>query len=417
MNLLRKAAVAAKMATALVRNLSVREPDDWIDRRHIASSGEVVNERTAAALSAVWSCTNLVAGTIGSLPVRVMQTRGDGSKRVALDHPLARLLNTAPNYDQTSVDFWEFMAAAVELHGNAYARIVRSGDRVVALEPVAPAIMSVRRTPEGPIEYTWTDRGEAHKVTDADMLHVRGPGGDTLCGASVLSVGRDVIGAARAAETAAASTFRNGLRPSGVLSFADWLTKDQREIAENRLTEKFLGAINAGKPLVLEGGTSWQQLTITPGDAQLLEARGFSVEEVCRLFSVPPFMVGHTQKSTSWGTGIEQQTLGFLKFSLRRRIKRFEAACERKLLTPADRANGVSIEFNIEGLLRADSKGRAEFYRTMTAIGAMTINEARMLEGLPPVEGGDVPRMQAQNVPITETEAIAPPMADEGEDE
>jgi HK97 family phage portal protein len=147
---------------------------------------------------------------------------------------------------------------------------------------------------------------------------------------------------------------------------------------------------------------TWHALSINPDDAQMLESRAFSVEEICRFFGVPPFMIGHTEKSTSWGTGIEQQTLGFQKFTLRRRLKRIEQALEKQLLTPKDRAEGVTIEFNIEGLLRADSQARAQFYGRMTAIGAMTINEVRAYENLPPVEGGDVPRIQMQNVPITD---------------
>ena len=234
------------------------------------------------------------------------------------------------------------------------------------------------------------------------MLHIRGFGGSPMGGMSTLHFGRQTMGLALATDRAAASTFRNGMRPFGVLKFKEWLTAEQRALAETRLTEKYLGAANAGKPMVLEGGQEWQSLTINPEDAQMLESRRFSVEEVCRFFGVPPHMVGHTEKSTSWGTGIEQQTLAFQKFTLRRRLKRIEQAVSKQLLTPVERARGLSVEFNLEGLLRGDSAGRAAFYTAMTNMGAMTINEVRALENLPPVEGGDVPRMQMQNVPITD---------------
>ena len=158
--------------------------------------------------------------------------------------------------------------------------------------------------------------------------------------------------------------------------------------------------------MVLEGGTKWQPLNINPDDAQMLESRAFSVEEVCRFFGVPPFMIGHTQKSTSWGSGLSEQTMGFQKFTLRRRLKRVEQAIKKQLLSPGDRASGVGVEFNLEGLLRGDSAQRASFYKEMTGIGAMTINEVRAKENLPPVAGGDVPRMQMQNVPITQAGAI-----------
>jgi HK97 family phage portal protein len=159
--------------------------------------------------------------------------------------------------------------------------------------------------------------------------------------------------------------------------------------------------------MILNGGWKATALSINPEDAQLLESRGFNVEEVCRFFGVPPVLVGHSEKQSSWGTGIEQIVLGFLKFTMRPRLRRMEQALEKQLLSAADRARGVRIEFNVEGLLRASSKERAEFYRTMTQVGAMTINEVRRKENLPPVEGGDVPRIQSQNAPITDVPAVA----------
>lgn len=404
-----------KMVT-FVRNLSIRDPDGWVDRGQMGDAGETVNVDTALALSAVWACVNLLAGTISSLPLVVYREAKDGSKEVAKDHSLYRLLHDSPNFDQTAVDFWDFMCSAIELWGNAYARISRAAGKVVALSPIRPDIMSVRRLQkDGSLEYRWTQDGKSFVATDNEILHIRGSGGDALGGRSTLDAARNSFSMARAADKAAAGMFRNGLRPSGTLTFADWLTKEQREIAEKKLAEKFVGAVNAGRPLVLEGGTKWEQLTINPEEAQMLETRGFSVEEICRFFAVPPFMIGHTAKSTSWGTGLEQQTLGFLQFTLRRRLKRIEQALMRQLLTPVDRALGISIEFNFEGLLRADSQGRARFYQIMTQIGAMTINEVRRLENLPPVDGGNVPRMQMQNVPITEAgnDALPPPNEDD----
>ena len=154
--------------------------------------------------------------------------------------------------------------------------------------------------------------------------------------------------------------------------------------------------------MVLDRDMAWEQLSINPDDAQMLESRSFSVEEICRFFSVPPHMIGHTSKSTSWGTGIEQMTIGFVQFTLRERLKNIESTLEKQLLTPVERAEGMRIEFNIEGLLRGDSKTRAEVHASALQNGWRTINEVRAIENLPPVEGGDTPRMQMQNVPITE---------------
>lgn len=364
-------------------------------------TGEQVTGRSALGISAVWACVNLIAGTIASLPMNVH--RGEGGRQETLfDHPLQRLLHDSPNYDQTALDFWEFMAASLELWGNAYARIERRGGQITALLPVNPALVIVRRQKNGFLEYRWSDEGKSWCLNDDDVLHIRGFGGNPLGGMSTLDFARETFGLAQATNRAAATTFSNGMRPSGVLTVDQWLSPEVRDVATKNLVEKFAGAQNAGRPMVLEGGMKWQQLTINPEDAQMLETRSFSVQEICRFFGVPPHMVGHTEKTTSWGTGLEQQTMAFQKFTLRRRIKRIEQALAKQLLTPEDRAQGVSVAFNFEGLLRADSAGRAAFYQAMTQIGAMTINEVRALENLPPVGGGDEPRMQSQNIPITQ---------------
>ncbi|MGO4339001.1 phage portal protein [Labrys sp. KB_33_2] len=384
----------------IVERPRLTQPETWdLPSSH---SGEQVGTSSALGLSAVWACVNLLAGSIGSLPLNVYRSDAAGNRVIAKDHPLYRVLHDAPNTYQTALDFWEFMSASVELRGNAYAKIMRSAGGVSSLMPMQPDAVSVRKASRGKLEYSWSLDGESGVSGGADILHIRGFGGSPRGGLSTLTYARQSLGLALAIDRAASSTFKNGLRPSGVLKFAKFLTDPQRAVVEEKLAEKFAGAVNAGRPFVLEGGTEWQSLAIDPEDAQMLQSRGFGVEDICRWFGVPPFMIGHTEKSTSWGTGLEQQVLGFVKFTLRRRLRRIEAAVMQQLLSPEDRGAGVTIEFNIEGLLRGDSMGRANFYRLMTSIGAMTINEVRALENLPPVEGGDVPRMQIQNVPITE---------------
>lgn len=364
-------------------------------------SGESLSQSSAMALSAVWACVNLISGTISSLPLTVYRRGADGVERVDRTHPLYRVLHDSPNFDQTALDFWDFAAAAVELWGNAYARPIRnSAGAIIALEPLPPDATTVKRGANGRLEYRWTKDGKTFTAADRDILHIRGPGGDPRGGMSTLTFGANAMATARAADRSAGTFFRNGAKASGVLTFEKWLSPEQRELAEAGFAEKFLGAANSGKPIILEGGTTWQQLSVNPDDAQLLETRSFSIEEVCRFFAVPPVMIGHSSKVSSWPSAVEQQVLMFMKFTLRRRIKRIEMAIEQQLLSPEDRAEGVSVRFNVEGLLRADSAGRSTFYRTMTQIGAMTINEVRELEGLPPVEGGEVPRIQMQNQPI-----------------
>ncbi|AEG54031.1 phage portal protein [Sinorhizobium meliloti] len=391
-----------KMAT-FFRRLSLRSPDGWYPDGQRSDAGEAITDQNVLAISAVWACVNLLAGTIASLPLMVYRTNSRGERTLARDHPLFRILHDSPNYDQTATDFWEFSSASIELWGNSYAAIERNGGgRIAALTPLRPDSVSVRRLEDGNLEYRWTKDGENHVGSDRAVLHIRGFGGDPLGGMSTLHFGRHAFGLARAIDRAAAGTFSNGMIAQTALTFERWLTDEQRNLAETKLSEKYIGAKNSGRPIILEGGTKIDVLSINPEDAQMLESRGFSVEEVCRFFGVPPFMVGHTQKVTSFGSGLEQQVLGFQKFTLRRRLKRIEQALEKQLLTPDERARGLTIEFNLEGLLRGDSAARSAFYQSALTNGWMTINEVREKENLPRVEGGDVPRMQMQNVPITE---------------
>ena len=397
-----KQAVGLRTKADIVRPLSLTNEANW--GVPIPDAGEVVTATSSMALSSVWACANLVSGTISSLPFQVFQTRADGFKEPLRSHPLHKVIYESPNYDQTALDFWDYMSLSVELWGNAYADVRRRTDgQIIALRPISPALISIRRVNSGALEYSWAQDGQKFQRRDRDVLHVRGPGGDPLGGMSVLTFGRQSFSSALAAERAAAGMFRNGMRPSAVVSIDQWLSPEARKDAQATLESRYLGAINAGKPFLAEGGMKYQQISITPEDAQMLETRSFSVEEICRFFGVPPVMIGHSGGSTAWPTSVEAQVLMFQKFTLRRRIKRIEQAVAMQLLSAEDRANGVSVEFNLEGLLRGDSAARATFYQTMTQIGGMTINEVRRLENLPPVEGGDEVRMQMQNVPISET--------------
>ena len=354
-------------------------------------------------LSATWACVNLIAGTIGSLPLMVYRTV-DGVRTVARGHPLYFVLHDSPNFDQTALDFWEYMAAGLELQGNAYATVERRNDgSVYSLTPIRPDLVKVERR-NGRLRYEWTEGGERFTRSVEDVLHIRGPMGNAMGGVSTLSACRAAFNSALSAENAAQSTFANGLSSSGYFATDPTisLTKEQREEFNEHLAKNYMGAINRGRPMVLDRGMKFQALDITPEDAQMLESRKFSGEEICRIFGVPPAMVGYGDKASNWGTGKEVDVLGFQKFTLRRRLKRIEQALQKQLLTAADRAQGITIEFNMEGLLRGESQARASFYQSGLSNGWMTINEVRALENLPPVEGGEVPRMQMQNVPITE---------------
>jgi HK97 family phage portal protein len=372
-----------------------------------SSSGARVNEQSALSISAFFSCLRLVASTIASLPLPIYRRDGDGIATEFRDAPLWRVLHESPNADQTPLDYVEFLVISMLMRGDHYARKLKDGARLIGLEPVRPDIVQVSRARSGELRYKWALSGEAYDLGEADVFHIRGFGGGPMHGMPVLQHARNSLGVALAADQAAGAMFTNGVQPSGALTFDKFLNADDRKTAREDLAGQFTGANNAGRPLILEGGTKWEQISLNANDAQLLESRAWSVEEVCRWFGVPPVLIGHSKDTTTWGTGIEQILLGFLKFTLMPHLRRIELAISKQLLTPAERAQGLFAQFNLEGLLRGDSAARARFYEIMTRVGVMSRNECRRKENLPPVDGGDEIMVQSQYVPLAEAIAAA----------
>lgn len=370
-----------------------------------SDAGEIVTEKRLLGLSAVWACVSINARTIASLPVKVLKPSENGGPPVADDqHWLNRLFNSSPNADQSPMDFIEFIQASLEIRGNAYCKIERNArNEVIALLPLMPDNVSVKRVKGRGLIYTVIDEMAVQKEFNPDQIfHIRGMGGNPLGGLSPLAYGREVFGLALAISKSAAKTFKNGLRPSGTLSFEDFVEDDDRNRIYSAIEKQYSGALNSGKPMILEGGSKWTQISLSPEDSQLLESRVFSVEEACRFFDVPPIIIGLGGKVSNFGTGVLEITLGWVKFSLTPRVRRIEQAIKKQLLTPADRANGITVKLSLEGLLRGAPQQRAEFYAKMTQAGVMTVNECRALENLQPVAGGDTPHLQSQNIPLSE---------------
>jgi HK97 family phage portal protein len=383
----------------------IRDPQN--SERGSSTAGVCVNEQAALGMSSFTACLRLVASTIGVLPCPVRRRGKDDLATEARDSGLWRVLNESPNADQTPVDYFEGVVISLLMRGNHYARKLKEGTRLLGLEPVRPDIVQVRRQPNGALRYQWALEGASYDLGEEDVFHIRGFGGGPVSGLGVMGLARESLGIAIAADRAAGSMFANGVRPSGALKFDKWLDdkkrKDERELIESH----FVGAMNTGRPFILEGGMTWEQISLSADDAQLLQSRAWSVEEVCRWFGVPPVLIGHSKDTTAWGTGIEQLMLGFVKFTLMPYLRRIELAIGKQLLTPAERAQGLFAQFNLEGLLRGDSAARARFYETMTRIGVMSRNECRRKENLPPVDGGDEILVQSQYVPLTEAIAQA----------
>lgn len=358
-----------------------------------------VTERSALNLSTAWACVRLLSESIATLPLQVYRREG-AHKDLARDHPLYALLHDSPNAEQTAAEFWEAMVVCLCLWGNGYAEKRTSSRGLTSLEFLRPDLMSVDRKSDGEVRYIYRSTyGTARTMSSDEVFHLRGFGAGGEVGLSPIGYAQLSLGAAFSAEEAASAVMANGLQqPLMIDSGQMKLSKEQRTQIRQMIQE-FSGSENAGKVLVLEAGMKPMPIAFNPDDAQLLQTRAFNVEEICRWFRVPPFMVGHTEKSTSWGTGLEQQTIGFLTFSLRPYLTRIEQAISKQLIRPAERSS-IYAEFNLEGLLRGDSAARAQVYSTHAQNGIATRNEIRARENLPPVAGGDELTVQSNLVPL-----------------
>ena len=364
------------------------------------AAGQTVNVQTALQVSAVWACVRLLSQTISTLSLDIMERQRDGTWAPARDQRLQFIVDDMPNADSTASVFWEAMIAAMLLQGNGVAeRRYDAGGRLIALEFLPWSKLTVNKGLDGTRQWLFTENGIQREIAESRIFRVAGFTLNGDWGLSAIEYGAAVFGGAMAAANSANSTFEKGLAPTIGFKYANFLRKEQRE--EFRETfENMAGAINAGKPVLMEGGMDAVTIGIKPSDAQLLESRAFSIEEICRWFGVPPHMVGHSEKSTSWGSGIEQQMIGFLTFTLRPLLKRVEGAISKDLMTAAERTR-LKARYNVEDLLRTDSKTRAEFLRLMVSEGIMTRDEARLKENLKP-KGGNaaVLTVNSANMPI-----------------
>ena len=348
-----------------------------------------VSATAALAVSTVYACVTLYSDLVASLPVEVHEGSEANASRAIDNHWLLPLLNLAPNDEQVAFDFWNFIGFSMELWQNAYVEKRSIAGRVVALLPLDPAGVRAQRLPNGSLRYRGTSDGRSVDLAPSDVIHVRGAGGMPLGGLELLSVAREAILFARDAQEASSALMANGLRPGGVLSVTEALKPEQRAMLERGMVEKFLGAMNAGRPMVLDNGAKFEPLSFDPEKAQMLQTRGFSVEEICRFFGVPPFLVGHSEKQTSWGTGVEQQTLGFYKYRLAPRLRRIEQAFTRALMTSEDRSRRRWVRFSMDDLLRGDMAARAAYYKVLRETGCIRPNEVRGWEGMAPDPEGN----------------------------
>lgn len=360
------------------------------------SAGQAVNEKTVMSLSTAWACTRLISETSATVPLKVYE-RTETGRRVAVDHPLYHLLHKQPNAYSTPVTFWESMVSAIALRGNGFAERKEIGGRLVALDYLMPTRL-VPKNADKKIWYYTPLQGQRREIPWSKIFHIPGFSMDGRWGLSAISYGAAVFGSALASSAAANKTFQNGLLPTVAFSIDKIVKKEQREDFRTAM-EDYRGALNAGKSPVLEAGMKAEKLGIDPSDAQLLETRAFSVEEVCRWFRVDPSMVGHGQAVSNFGTGLEQKLIAFITFTLRPWLVRIEQAINTKLI-PITEQGRYYAEFSIEGLLRGDTAARTAFYTAMVNNGIFTRDEVRVLENLSP-RGGKANELTVQSAMTT----------------
>jgi HK97 family phage portal protein len=362
------------------------------------ASGLLLTGDAPLTISAVWSAVRIISEAMGSMPVQVIERRGD--RRDALDnHPAALLLSVSPDEEISGVDFIETAVSHALLWGNGYASIRRELNGAPrALQLLQPHRVKVKRTESGELVYeVRDDYGYTDTVPAADMLHFRGLGYDGLVGYSVVTYARQSFGMSSAMETFGASFFGNGTAPAGVLSTEAKLDQVTIESMRRQWEEVHKGSRKANKTAILGGGLKWTPMTMPMTDAQFLESRRFQILEISRWFRVPPHMLGELERATH--TNVEQMAIDFVGNCLLPWVRRFESECNLKLLGRNQRAF-QRVRFNMSGLLRGDLKSRYEAYAIGRQNGWLSANDVRRLEDMNPIPGGDDYHVQTNLAPM-----------------
>ena len=379
-----------------------------------STSGKAVTERSAMQMTAVYSCVRILAEAIAGLPLHLYTYKEDGGKEKAIGHPLYVLLHDEPNPEMSSFVFRETLMTHLLLWGNAYAQIIRNGKgEVVALYPLMPNRMTVDRDSSGQLFYSYqmnnsdapTMKAGTVILKPSDVLHIPGLGFDGLVGYSPIAMAKNAIGLAIATEEYGAKFFANGATPGGLLEYPGTV-KDPDRVRES-WNKGFSGSQNAGKVAILEEGMKYTPISIAPEQAQFLETRKFQINEIARIFRVPPHMVGDLEKSSF--SNIEQQSLEFVKYTLDPWVVRWEQSLSRALFTPEEKKQ-YFFKFNVEGLLRGDYQSRMNGYATARQNGWMSANDIRELENLdriPAEEGGDLYLINGNMLPLVHAGAFA----------
>lgn len=372
-----------------------------------SSAGKLVTERSAMQMTAVYACVRILAESIAGIPLHLYQYNSKGGKEKAAEHPLFFLLHDEPNPEMTSFVFRETLMTHLLLWGNAYAQIIRNGrGEVTAIYPLMPNRMKVNGDENGRLYYEYTRYGdeagkrdcETVKLSPIEVLHIPGLGFDGLVGYSPIAMAKNAIGMSMACEEFGAKFFANGAAPGGVLEHPGIL-KDPARVRES-WNATFGGSGNANKVAVLEEGMKYTPISISPNEAQFLETRKFQIDEIARIFRIPPHMIGDLDRSSF--SNIEQQSLEFVKYTVGPWVSRWEQSLARCLLSVSERGRYL-IKFNLDGLLRGDYESRMNGYATARQNGWMSANDIRELENMDRIsskEGGDLYLVNGSMTPL-----------------
>ncbi|WP_121062201.1 phage portal protein [Chachezhania antarctica] len=363
----------------------------WNGAGYTSDAGQSVTVNSALTLSAGWACVKGNSEMIGSIPLAVYERQANGSRQ-KIEPDIAEILTASPNAGQTGMEYWEASAAHLLLRGNAYAERLMIGPRFVGLRPIFN--VTPKRRGDGRFDYHFYEDGTRRVLPPEKVFHVRGFGGGDGLGMSAIKYGTHSLGAALAANMTAAKVFANGMMPAGVLSSDQELDPEQRLQLQEMLSA-FVGSSKAGKTLTLESGLKFDALSFNPEDAQLLDTRRFSVEDVCRWFGTPPIVIGHAgDGQTMWGSGVEAIMLAWLRMGINPLLRRFETRITKDLIPPGRRGKWF-VEWNREAMLQMDSRAKGDFLSKMTASGIMSSDESRDKLNLPR-RGGAADDLRAQ---------------------
>jgi HK97 family phage portal protein len=344
-------------------------------------TGRSVTDDFAMAVSTVWRCVQLISQTVGSLPWAVYEKLGPNSAREADDHPLADVLVRSPNADMDRMQYREAKTANLAFRGNTYSlKETRRDGSVISLYPIPSKDCTPTRDPStGAMLYEVLDRGRKEKFPAEKIWHIRLFGFDGRVGLSPLGYSRQAVALTAAAEEFGARFFGQGARASALVKIPQWLEDDQRAKAKKNLEELGSGLDNAHRLRLLEGGMEYEEISAKPGEAQHNELRAFQIRDICRFYGVPPHLVFDLEHGSY--NNVETLATEWVTFGLLPYLVRFELAAQKQLLTPADRRR-FFIRFNFEGLLRANSLERSQFYAAMLQNGVLSRNEVREKENL-----------------------------------